>query len=317
MIRLLLPLSFLVGCGGDEIVYLDLMSTMQSETRGVVLYDDGQRGHAAMNGQTCEFDTLNGWLITDHDLPTESESIQDTYGDEVLGRSDEGAHKVHAQADLFAPGLVQSRLMADGEVAMVRGGEGLCSLEVGAFDLALAPSFCDPGLHMDTDRERTVFLSDGDEVLAIDLPTGQSQTIADGVELVVYDRAADMIYTAHLGGIEVTGRFPTGEVRWVTEVAGPIHALDDMGRRGLALVMVEDVDTGRGVMQMIEGDSGEIVGEHGTPDPEVDVEVSDDGTTLALTRPTEVFFYDITAEGEEPKDRKTLGRPDFDPTFSD
>ena len=77
--RVLVSTSLFVlalGCQPQSELEFQHLSTMKAKTQGLVLMDDGQVGHAGMAGTTCRFDTLNGWLIDDFDLPTEDEVTQ-------------------------------------------------------------------------------------------------------------------------------------------------------------------------------------------------------------------------------------------------
>ena len=315
MSRSLIALALLTACTGSDTLHLNHMSTMQSQTRGVVLYDDGQRGHAAMQWTTCEFDTLNGWLISDHDLPTETEVVQDQLDNVVLGRSDEGVHFVQdPDRDLSLARTVQARLQDDGTAAILRHDavDG-CVADFGDQVVPVGQALCQEDARVDTDRDGTLYVATGQKLVAVS--RDGTTTLDDGVDLVVYDRSVDMVYTTRSGDTELRGLDTSGTVQWRAETLGPIHALSHMGRRGLALVMVEDPDTGHGALQAYEGYSGELMVHHQTPTGDGEITVSEDGTTLAVTLPNEVYFYDVSAEGETSKERKTLGDPD--PVFSD
>lgn len=312
---LLLPACLLAAACSTDGLSISHMSVMQSQTRGVVLYDDGQRGHAAMWNTTCEFDTLNGWLISDHDLPTESEEIVDTFEGEVLGRSDVGAHPVWrlGQRDLELRGVVDGRLFADGLVVLRETRDGGCEArwDDGAV-VALDASACAADA-LDVDREDgSLFVRQGAEVVKVDR---EGVNPFDGAaDLVVFDRTTELVYLANKGEREVWANDLGGGLVWSTKLPGAITAMDDMGRRGAVMVVIEDGDRGRVVV--LDGLTGDRRTEAEAPSAEVDVTVSEDGTTMAVTLETEVHFYDLTEEGEEPKKRKTLGA-DPSPAFAD
>ena len=304
-----------LGCQPPDIT-LSHMSTMDSQTRGVVLYADGQRGHAAMWDTTCEFDTLNGWIIGDHDLPTESEEIQDIYADRVLGRSDEGAHVVQdPTADLAQEWVTSARLTEDGVVSLVSEGEHCMAVWQLDAHQRVPDAACLPGAAMTADPQSgQIFVGTEDGLLGIH-PTEGTDTVGESADLLVWDPVTELMYAATKGDAEVRGLDRDGAAVWTTEVPGSIKSLDDMGERGMVLVAVR-TDTA-GALVLLDGLTGKEHVVHETP-PADDIEVtaSDDGTTLAAVLSDRVYFYDVLAEGEEPKKRKTLGVEDA-PVFTD
>ena len=302
------------GCQSSEIT-MSHMSTMESQTRGVVLYDDGQRGHAAMWNTTCEFDTLNGWVISDHDLPTEDEVIQDTHQGFVVGRSDEGVHIVQDRDnDLEESGVIASRLLDDGLVTVHHGPEDNCLVSFSGGDRVSVPlEACDADNGVDTDRVGRVIIGTDSGTLCVDR---EGATEIDGPnDFVVYDRATRLTYVARYGGMEVRGLTQRGDIRWSYETEGMITSMDDMGRRGMVMIMTSVLGSSQGNIIILEGHSGELVTDHTTPSSDVDITVSDDGTTMAAVLTDQVYFYDVTDPDDEPKVRQTLGEEP--PRFTD
>jgi hypothetical protein len=306
MIRNALALTLLAGCTGSQDLYMTHMSTMESETRGVVLYDDGQRGHAAMWDTTCEFDTLNGWLIEDYDLPTSDEIIQDQLNGTAVARSAQGIHMVHERVDIDMDHVIETRLLNGGDLATLRWAETEhCVVDIGADTVEVDVEICAGATSADTDRMGTLYVANGES--AWQITADGAAWMAANVDLVVYDRSIDVTYVAELGGTELAGLGKGGEVLWTVQTLGPIASVDDMGQRGYAVVLVSDLTTGRGAMQMFEGRTGEEEVRHETPTGDGEITVSTDGTTLSITLPEYVHFYDVIAEGETPKKRRTLG----------
>ena len=310
MIRRILPLILVSGCTGGPEFFFSHMSTMESETRGVVLYEDGQRGHAAMWNTTCEFDTLNGWLIDDHDLPTESEVIQDQHQGTALAVSDEGVHTIYERTDTPLSQVVAARLQDDGSLITIRWDEADdgCVVDVWDSTASVPDALCAEGVSVDTDRQGGLVVATGKDLYSVD--EGGAVWLASDVDLVVHDGSNGMTYVAQLFGDRVSGLDAGGKAVWTAQTDGPITSLDDMGQRGMAVVMVEDLTTGRGALQMFEGTSGEEVVRHDTPSGDGEITVSVDGTTLAVTIPGQVHFYDVLAVGETPKRRRTFGTRD-------
>ncbi len=301
-----------VGCQQSEIS-MSHMSTMDSQTRGVVLYDDGQRGHAAMWDTTCEFDTLNGWLISDHDLPTDDEVIQDTYNGIVLGRSDEGVHIVQDRdSDVSQHGVVASRLLEHGFATLhYQRATDSCAVDFDRKTVAVPLAACDDDAAVDSDRKGRLLIGTSDGTLSVS-EDGVDE-IGSSADIVIYDRATGLTYTAQYGGTEVTALDEYGDIKWTYETDGEITSMDDMGRRGMVMVMTGVPGSTQGKIIILEGISGEVVTDHGTPSNDVDITVSEDGTTMAAVLKDQVYFYDVTDTDDEPKVRKTLGsrQPEF------
>ncbi len=313
-VPLFLAMALSVGaCKTDDTLHLEMMSSMQSATRGVVLYPDGQRGHAAMWDTTCQFDTLNGWLIEDYDLPTDIEDVQDQYRGKVLGHSPQGLHVVQNRAeDVLLDDVIHGRFLDDGTVAMVRDTRSGCVVEIDGQAATVDDAVCDPRTEITVDREGELYAATGSELLR--MGKDGSENLYGDADLVVFDPATGLVYAAKTGDQHVSGLYRDGALAWRTRVPGYVHSLDRMGDRGNALVMVDD-PKGGGALIVIQGDSGEIITDHSTPSGDGDVVMSDDGRTLAVVMPTDVYFYDVTADGEKPKARRTYGSPD--PIFED
>lgn len=312
-VPVLVAAAMVGGCAPPEI-QMSHMSTLQSTTNGVVLHDNGQRGHAAMRGTTCEFDTLNGWIVEDHDLPTRSEDIQDALDGAVLGTSPKGVHFVHSRLDdELVAGVVASRLLG-GVTATIRVDEdGTCIGTFGPVTVELPAAACDPESDVAVDRvAEALIIATGGDVLAVD---ANGFTVIDGgANLVVFDAVAERIYLARKGEREVWAIELDGSIAWTVELNGPVHAMSDMGIRGKIVAMIGE--EGRGTLVVMQGEDGLQVSEHPTPAPTDELTVSEDGTTLGVVLEAEVYFYDVIEEGEEPKKRETFGS-DPAPQFFD
>src|SRR5687767_4215452 len=93
--RALVPVAFLVACAPTGETPIAWQSSLGLATRGVALHSRGDVGHAGMAGTNCPFETTQGNVTGDYDLPDEGEEVQDVgtspLGDEtvalVLGES--------------------------------------------------------------------------------------------------------------------------------------------------------------------------------------------------------------------------------------
>jgi len=318
--RLAVLLSFLplVACAPPAELNLDHLSTMESQTRGVVLMDDGQKGHGAMGITTCQFDTLNGWIISDHDMPTAAEEVTDTWRGSVVGVSEEGAHKVMRHAgDVEVSGVRDARFLPSGELVVFRAVDAGC--EVSWTD-SEAAAVVDGAVCEGSGSARAVVASTGEVVASADgevvkLSPDDLQGFDDLADFVVYDRHTDLLYLAMEGDREVRGVTLDGERVWHTVLDGPVTAMQWMGGRGKVVAMIDDPDGGR--MVVIDGPSGEVEQEQPTPSADVELSVSEDGTTLAVVTGEEVYFFDVYTDDEEPKERHTYGAERRQPVFED
>lgn len=291
------------------------LSTMQSKTRGVVLMDDGQRGHGAMVGTTCRFDTLNGWLIDDFDLPSRDDRVTDTLHGQVLGTNPDGVYDVRNLDFIPAAGVHDARFTEAG-VVLVGSGDGGCTVSWDDGRATAAPSgVCDAdaGAITVVRDSGALVVATSDSTVVVD--ADGARELAEAADFAVYDKRTGLVYLAMEGLSEVRAVDLDGQLVWFTDVGGAVTAMQQMGKRQKVVVMVEDGDTTR--MVVLDGPSGDEEVDVEAPGSDVELSVSDDGTTLAVTLPSEVFFYDIVAEGEETKRRKTLGAEDRRPVFSD
>jgi hypothetical protein len=315
--RIWIPLlgTLAMACGPQPELEFTHLSTMESKTRGVVLMDDGQRGHGAMVGTTCRFDTLNGWLIDDFDLPTRDDRVTDTLHGDVLGTNPEGVYEVRSLDFLTAGDVRDARFTTDGIVTVEGVGDSCAVSWAHGARQPAPPAVCDAGPGAITVVRATgaVVVATPEQTVVVDADGARG--LADAADFAVYDKRSGLVYLAMEGQSEVRAVDLDGELAWHTDVGGGVTAMQQMGKRNKVVVMVEDGDGTR--MVVLDGPTGEEALEVEAPGADVELSVSDDGSTLAVTLPNRVFFYDVIGEGESPKRRTTLGAEDRRPVFSD
>jgi hypothetical protein len=309
-------LALAVGCQAGGELQLEHLSTMSARTKGLVLMADGQVGHAAMAGTTCRFDTLNGWLIDDFDLPTREERVVDTLGGAVLGTNAEGLYDVQELDFIPADAVTDARYLRGGEVVWLQGDATGCSLSYSdGGSVAVDGVLCEAGpeaIGVVRD-DGSMIVGTAEDTVVVD--EGGARSIADGADFVVYDARTDLVYLAMEGQPIVRAVTRDGDPVWSTHLGGRITALEKMGRRGKVVAMV--ASDGEARMVVVHGPSGEPELDVEAPSADVDLEVSEDGTTLAVIHEREIYFYDVYDRGDDPKERRTLGVEDRQPTFSD
>jgi hypothetical protein len=274
-------------------------ATFDKQTRGVVLHEDGEGGHAGMFGTNCPFDTRTGQVTGDYDLPDSDEDIQDgeetLLGDVSLAAIIPGTIHVldktggnYTHVPIAIDGVVEGRLLFDGVVGLT----GDCGLHYVDFEgveqHALQLDGCadfevDPitGVGVVADPDSTV-VTDGQSL--VDVPvTG---------DLVAFDPLANAFYLAQVGGYELHAVEMDGSVRWTIDTMAPITALDDAGDAGSAAIVMA-LDDGRGAVGFFDGQTGERIRFAETPSPADDLAVSGNGEVIAMVRPEQSFFFEL------------------------
>lgn len=298
--RKVIVVGLLAGCAREPVPgVLHYRSTFEGETKGLVLHETGDGGHAGMFETNCPFETVNGTVTGDYDLPGEGEDVQDgeatTLGDitlaaillpyfHVLDKTD----GIYTHVEVEVPEIHEGRLTTDGIVAITLG----CELSWRGFDgTVLATTTVDQcGGDIETDpvTGETV-VSDLDGTVITD---GQEtvESAVDG-DLVAYDDAAEVFYVAARGQDWLAAVERDGSARWTVQTPGRVSALDDGGATGTANVVLA-LESGKGALAVYDGRTGEEVYYAETPAPADDLSVSGNGKVVALVRAEQVFFYD-------------------------
>lgn len=295
-----LPCS-LIACGAPDDAAFTYRSTLQQSTRGLVLHEGGEDGHAGMFGTNCPFETRRGRVTGDADLPDEGEEVQDG-GESALGPETVVAvipgvvHLLEKSTGDYVidsrpwDGVVGARLVGDGLVGLLQrlGGCAVGWRPEGGPALEVEVGDCDPR-SFDASPAGEVVL--GGDPVRIVTREGTVDAGTDG-RLVAFDDALGLIYVARAGGSELTGLEPDGSLRWATPIAGAIRSLAAAGRPGAAVLSVERPD-GSGAVLWVDGRDGAQVGEVVTPSAAPSVAASPDGRVVALVLPDETHFYEV------------------------
>jgi len=309
-------LAFGVACQPESDLEFHHLSTMKAKTKGLVLMDSGQIGHAGMAGTTCRFDTLNGWLIDDFDLPTRDERVVDTLRGSVLGTNVDGLYDVQELDFIPALAVTEARYLRGGDLVWLQGENDACSVAYSTGEVVpVGSELCEAGpdaVSVMRD-DGSVVVGTDEETVVVD-ETG-ARALADAADFVVYDPETELVYLAMEGRPTVRAMDRDGSPVWSVDLPGRITAMTRMGRRGKVVAMIES--DGEARMVVIDGPSGEQELEVEAPSADVELESSEDGTTLAVVLPREIYFFDVVGRGEAAKERKTLGSEDEQPTFSD
>jgi len=308
----LLALLFSAGCDRGAPSLFEHSGELEVQTRGLVLHDDGDDGHAGMFETTCSFDT-SGDLTGDVDYGPDSEDVRDA-GDldgepvvliqepdtvHILTPDEDGWWDGNGEEDpgVSVPGVIDSRLLDEGLV-VVRENQGACVVqwpETGNSEQIEIPD--DPCTIRDLAADRvngTAFVVTQDSGVVAVTTEGSTSLDVDG-DLVAWDESAQVLYVAMKGGHAVWALESEGFERWRVDVDGSVMALDDMGSRGAVSVMVERADNS-GVVIGFDGYTGEEIFSFDTPTSSKDLIVSGNGDTIACVLQSETHFFKRTSQ---------------------
>jgi hypothetical protein len=284
------------GCSTNQ-MYFEPRSDLESRTSSIVLYEGSELGHGSMNEQTCQFDTRNGLIIEDWDLPTSTETVEDVRGQIVLAKSAQGLHVFDENGwdqanDIALSGVLHSRMTLDGVASLLSDEQG-CRLDWRNDDLVTTTELDDAvcasasGFAVDPATEQA-WVAYGEDVASV---------TADGVtnlgleaDLASLDEPSGTVFFAQRGGTTVSAITAEGAVMWSVDTNAEIFDMDDMGAIGAAAVVVA---TRNGAdVRAFSIDGGEEIADYSMPET-AEVVVSGDSTTIAFVEPDVVHFYDV------------------------
>lgn len=290
-----ITLAMMVGCTSETDSF-DYQSTLDRSTRGLVLHEDGEIGHAGMLGTNCPFETSEGKVTGDYDLPDNNETIVDS-GDligenTVLALIGDDAHLLdkssgnYSHETIVMPGLLDARLYVGGLAGLVDLGD---TCEVRWSDDGSAVSA--PCGQLDVDPLSGLAVVTGVRGLSVVDRDGAMRV--DAADAAVIDGSAEAIYL--LEGPNVRALEFDGSLRWELTLDGTVLALAEAGSTGAAAALVGH-ENGTGELLYLDGDTGAVQARIATPGWAEGLTVSADGSTVALTRPTHTHFYRLAGE---------------------
>ncbi|MBX2798667.1 MAG: hypothetical protein KTR31_13380 [Myxococcales bacterium] len=290
-----------LGCQPEN--ELRFTSTLDLETNGVVLTDDGLDAHGGMVGTTCTIDVNWGCPTEDADLPTENEKVLDHFAGTTVASSTEGLHIIRGQAwqqdeDLAVAGVVSAHLgsMGTSYISTVDTG---CELTLGDRTATVPSAVCGDDVRFAFDaKSGMTFAATDDGIVRMDIEG--NDVIGEYGDLIAFDESLGHLYVAQTGGDILYAVRPNGAEIWSAQVGGTISSVAARGTLGEAIVMATAED-GKGLMERRDGRTGELLGRSWLPDGDSEVVVSDNGRTVAHVRPDEVHFYTLE-EGTDDDD---------------
>lgn len=282
-------------------------ATLQAETSGVALSDDGLDGFAAMSGTTCTIDVNWGCPIADVDLPTVEDRVLDHWGDTTLGGSPDGVHQIsggtwNTDADLPMSDLRTARLSARG-VATVHGDRTTCYHRLAdGSDVAIPGAVCADDADVTVDRGTgTLYAATTEGVYAV--TAAGAERLADAARHASWDPGTDHLLVVDADQRTLRALDRTGAEAWATRAGTDIHGMASRGGLGELLVLVDDRD-GFGTVERRDASTGKVLGRSLLPTADGQLVVSANGARVALVRDDEVHFYALEV-GVPPQELET------------
>jgi hypothetical protein len=276
-------------------------STLQAETRGVALSEDGLDSFAAMSGVTCTIDTNWGCPTEDVDLPTTEERLTDHWNGQTVGVSAQGVHVIDhgvwlGDADREVSEVRTAALSEVGEVVVSGSGE-TCQVQFGADEpMLIDAAACAEGARYSVDRATGHLYASSPEGL-VEVRSDRSRILGQGTDLADFDQSLHLLYTAVQGDRDLRALNMDGEEVWKVTTGGAIQSLAARGNRGEVMVLV-DRPSGLAAIERREGESGRLLGTSAVPTSDGVLDSSDNGRTIAVIRLDEVNFFALDFDTE-------------------
>lgn len=296
----------LFACSTDPDVRFTPLATLPAATDGVVLWPDGETAEAAMADQVCTVDLREGDVLGDIDPSHGPEQLLDGDGERSLVRA-EGALYTLPSGDHVADEVLDARLIHTGLRALI-SHEGQCAVTDGTTAVMIPETRCDGAVDFDVDpASGTAWIADGHSLSVLSEDGQFTRRDRVHAERVRWDAASGSVLITEAGAtlsrLEVDG-----QRTWSVTLNGPILDLELSTAAGVAAVMIDEPAGAR--LQIIDVESGEVVGEHPLPGV-ADVTLSEAGDRMALATDDEVLFYELSADGRTlrlPEDGGSAGR---------
>jgi hypothetical protein len=302
--RLVPALLLLAACAPSAPSGLTYRSTLDATTKGVALHDGGLTGHAGMYGTNCPFETVQGQVTGDYQLPGDGETIEDE-GPSPLGPNTvlitlddtvwflDKTTGTYVVDNYSVPGLVADRLTSTGTV-VVRTSPTGCAIDWNGDDFLTESTFelptCPADVSFDVEPySGAVVLANLAQVELL-APGAEPLVVPIGGDLAVWDESLAQAYVATSGGTAVQMVAEDGTLGWSMDIGMPITAIGAAGSEGGLAIAVADGQAGAIVLIDAEGNELGVID---TPTAAIDIDASPEGAVLAAVRPDHVYFFDV------------------------
>ena len=307
----------MMACSTPDAMF-EHQGQIMAEANGVVLSSNGDEGIAGMFGTTCAFNTANGTLGEDFDLPSEDEVVDDVNDvGLVLSHSSTGIHELEPFGRGFedeeAPPTWQFDPGADAEFSTVEVEGVILARYVGdvVFALVRSGEECD-GVWIEETPSSTRLPMDACEALAgvavnadmkrvyLATPTGMMSVSTEGVSTVSdaalshlsFDASLESLYALNDAGTVLIAMDTAGTVQWEKALEGEATALSHLGPVGRVVVMESDGVHG-GTLTVHDGVTSELVTDLHTPSAGLALTASANGKSLAITVEQYIHLFQV------------------------
>lgn len=303
-VSLAAALALASGCAPVPDQGLRLRSVLQRDTAGLVLHADGFTGHAGMFGSNCPFETEEGRVTGDYDLPGEGEVVVD-HGPSPLGPATvllvldrrlwllEKSSGEYVIGELGSSGAVDARLTEAGAAVVMRR-DGACSLGWRGWEAPegrVPLSACPTAMDADPVTGATALVIDGS--LAIATPDGVTAMEVPAAAVAWSAAAGGFVVGDALGGLSAWSL--DRELLWEAQAAGAVEALAAPAEVGRVVAHAAAAE-GQGQLLWLDAASGAALAERETPSVARAVTVSDDASTIAVTVRDRSYFFEAAPE---------------------
>lgn len=288
MLKSIFMTILLSGCTIDQVEFAH-QSTVETRARGVGLHHSGSFAQIGMLDNTCDIQTSTGFIGSDFDLVVgEEDKVEDTFGSLALVTGTSGQELYILDREDYSSYFVdavsvdQARFYNDGVVILSNCNLTWMATQEDQISVGVP---CGEGFAVDPNTG-AAYLGTPDG-LVVASPNDIQTTGVPGT-LIAYDSTLGMVYTATSGDNTVIGVREGAQV-WSTDLDQPISSLDGMGERGMVAVMIGDSDSG--AIVTLDGLTGSISTIFQTPSTANNIDVSGNGSVIAITLDDEVHFY--------------------------
>lgn len=279
-------------------------------TNGVVLFEDGSAGHAAMGGTTCQIEP-NGGIQNDVDVVEDAEEeILDGSktgdGSTVLARTRGQLHIMQQDgistnvgfdipdteiAHVQVPGITDARFVADGIMTLADCTVAWTDLHGEVMDSQELDVAVCTGMNGSFDVDRvsgTAFVNTDKAIYSV---TKDAVTLlASSGDTYAVSQELQGLAIADAGSANLTFTNYAGEAQWTANLSGNVVDIADFGARGWVGVMTDGAEGAQ--LQMLDGATGAVVKSFHLPDV-AEVVPSANGEVLALVLPNAVHYYNL------------------------
>jgi hypothetical protein len=277
----------------EQLARLGVRSSLDWNVWGLAVSGDGRHAAVGLRGSTCTVSTSDAFNMVDEDVVDDAvEVVTDVQGDDVLVIVPDGL--VHTDLDIREavtvplPGVQDAAFTPDGVVSLEASPEGCVVRWHGERSVRVPADVCDAG-QLEVVDETTVLVASWTEVGVV---AEDYRSLAKG-DLFTWDAVHEVAYVASSGARELAAVDLAGDEVWRRQLGARVRAIDAVGTHGGLAAYVRNREQGRSIA--VISPAGEVMGWTWVPARgDVRLDVSDDGSTVAVAWDQTLAFYDLS-----------------------